>query len=497
MKKAWVFIPILLLLCGCPIIGYQVIAQQSEYQPPVPAVVVPTKGPAGAESGGIAEVPTPGPDPTVTWINPVGWYVSSPFGWRPGIRPGTWEWHGGADLAGPQFSLHKPVVSLQDATIFDIRYDVSRYRGGGLCVEIQNVESYEEVPTVFGYCHLAPYQVRGHVYDAETGKGLANAVVYLTYYAEDGSRGGVVGERECGICDDDNNGEMDYDFTVRDGQYAIVTDDSGAYCYDYSTPDGGHTAVVELPPSWENLTPTEVGFEIRVNEGVVGYDTEIDFYAWQPVEPTPTPTPTPYVTTGPGGAPAQPNAAPATTTPAPAAQPAGGIIAYDYGPRYVPGWGPPITFHTPVFQNLTKLGFIGTTGRETGPHLHLFISRIGYRMNVYGYKRPKYPDGSWVPKHLLIVTGNHLKGQVDPMQFLPLANDDFGLAYMDQPMSLPPPGHELAGEGEWWSPGDYWSYGGGGRLRGYDIWRWFDWIHGAGFCGICPCSYCPKCSKCR
>ena len=93
-------------------------------------------------------------------------------------------------------------MPLQDGTIFDIRYECDRYTCGGECVEVQNVESYEEAPDIIGYCHLHPYQIRGVVYDVTDPnhpKGLAGALVYITN--QDGSA--ICGPREIGACDEE------------------------------------------------------------------------------------------------------------------------------------------------------------------------------------------------------------------------------------------------------------------------------------------------------
>lgn len=481
--------------CGCVAVaflfllcGMIAVMQQSEFQPPVQQLAVAPTATLGAPGptpeGGSPAAPVAQVLPTVNWINSHGWRVSSPYGWRPSSRPGYWEWHGAVDLAGPQFAPRQPVVALLDGNIFDIRFMDTRYTGGGLCVEMVNDASFEEVPLLILNCHFWPYQIRGYVYDARTGRGVPDAKVWLMSH----DMSSYCGPHECGPCDEDRDGEPDFD-PANDG--GIYTDAQGFWCFDYSTPDGGHVIKMEKPNGdWRYITPNPptVPFEIRVDEGVTAYDVQINFYIEQPEpEPTATPTPTPSPPPGGGGQ--------AVGTPTPGPQPAGAVVEYNVGPVYVRGWGPPITLHTEIRQNKTVLGYIGWTGRMTGPHLHLEIKRThDFRINVYTYKRPRYPDGSLVPISFLYVYANPFKDQVDPLQYLPLANDEYGLAYMDQPIGLAPEGHPLAGEGLWWSPSDLYSDGGGGRLHGY-TWRWFDWGR-ALFCMICPCELCPKCSKC-
>ncbi len=491
--------------CGCAVAvlllfcGMAGILQQSEFQPAA-------QSSRGEEPGSQAKALQPGaaapvalaavPSPTAEWVNPNGWVVTSPFGWRIGTRGWPWyEWHGGVDLAGGPFVAGAPMYPLQDGLVFDIRFEGSRYTNGGLCIEIYNQNSFEEGRTMIGYCHFAPYQIRGQVIDADTGNGIEQAVVYIMTNPSDPHDKHIARASECGICDNDHDGQPDYSSQTRWGEDAVETGADGRYCYDYSTPDGGHTVVVEIPTGWELLTPDEVPFEIRVDEGVRSYDVEIDFYAHRPPEPTPTPTPLPTVPAVPGSL-AEPT-------------PRAGVQEYNYGPRYVVGHGPSITTHSEIKQGQTRMGELGYTGRMTGPHLHLTIEKQGMmsnaaRINKYLYDPPRcteeqqtlYPwacdaDG-YVRRRFLVVNEGigrpYMTGSVDPMQFLPLANNEFGLVYMDQPMSLPPPGYPAAGEGLWWSPGDLYSDRGGGRMRGYSIWRWFSWKYQA-FCTYCQC--CP------
>lgn len=487
--------------CGCLLLGIVccvailAVVQQSEFTPPTANYQYYETPGAGGNSqaaavafGATTLTPTP-----VPWVNSHGWRISSEYGWRTTARGWPWfEFHSGMDLAGPQFAIGNPVFPLQDGRIFDIRYMPDRYSGGGLCVEMLNYVSFEEGRTFFGYCHLAPYNIQGHVYDADTGKGIENAVVYILSYPQvPGEQPFVAGPSECGACDEDGDGRPDFEMTTRQGREVIVTDASGYYCYDYATPDGGHIAAVEYPAGWEPDSPTRVGFEIRV-DGTYGYDVGVDFYGRRPPEPTPTPTPPP-TTVGPGSAP-EPTAAPGNQ----------GVQAHDIGPRYTVGQGPPLLLGTDCYQGQTILGRIGRTGYETGPHLHLFVQREGIRgnflsrINKYLYDPPRcteeeeqlYPwacaDG-YVKRQFLAVGGSgYMTHNINPAEFLPLANAEFGVVYMDKPMYLPPPGNPEGGAGSWWSPGDLFSDGGGGRLRGFAAWRWFDWIKGA-FCGACAC----------
>jgi hypothetical protein len=169
----------------------------------------------------------------------------------------------------------------------------------------------------------------------------------------------------------------------------------------------------------------------------------------------------------------------------------------------IAGCGPPVRAGDPVYQLDSTLGFVGLSGRTTGPHLHL-------GMQVKSY------DGSWpfvdicAPEWLQgrapAADANCFTDMADPLAFLPRAPGNAGLPSGDAPAlksqlnqsrgstptpmlpegapyQLPPPGYPNAlvftpipnatPVGQYWSP-----YADGGRYGGGSVGTWFCSIWG-------------------
>lgn len=169
----------------------------------------------------------------------------------------------------------------------------------------------------------------------------------------------------------------------------------------------------------------------------------------------------------------------------------------------IAGCGPPVRAGDRVYQLDSTLGFVGLSGRTTGPHLHL-------GMHVRSY------DGSWpfvdicTPEWLqgrtLPIDANCFTDMADPLAFLPQAPGNAGLSGDDAPAlksqlnqsrggtptpiipegapyQLPPPGYPGAlvftpipnatPAGQYWSP-----YADGGQYGGGSVGAWFCSIWG-------------------
>lgn len=170
------------------------------------------------------------------------------------------------------------------------------------------------------------------------------------------------------------------------------------------------------------------------------------------------------------------------------------------------GCGPPLRAGDKVYQLDTLLGFVGLTGRTTGPHLHL-----GLKVKSYA--------GNW--SYINICTADWLEGRtpsadtgcytdmVDPLDFLPRASGNTIAAGSDPaqqssgvqsggatptpiipegaPYQLPPPNYpnslvftpvpDATPVGQYWSPyADGGRYGGGGVAEWFcSIWSGWSW----------------------
>lgn len=158
--------------------------------------------------------------------------------------------------------------------------------------------------------------------------------------------------------------------------------------------------------------------------------------------------------------------------------------------EYVQGCGPPIQAGERVYQLDSMLGFVGLTGRTTGPHLHL-----GLRVRSYNGSWPTVnicaPE--WLRGHTPPPDASCFTSMADPLAFLPRAPGSAALPAQPAapangatptaiipegaPYQLPPPGHPNAlvftpvpgatPAGQYWSP-----YADGGRYGGGDVSAW-------------------------
>ncbi len=173
------------------------------------------------------------------------------------------------------------------------------------------------------------------------------------------------------------------------------------------------------------------------------------------------------------------------------------------------GCGPPVTLGSPLRMLDQRVGFVGMTGRTTGPHLHLGLQVKTAAVSYGGYPLLDVCAAPWTPEHLRdlppddvhrVIWQEH--GQscwtdtVDPLDFLPRAHGTAPLPeataapLIDEPYQLPPPGttgallqpapseaglQEVGGE--YWSP-----YAAEGRFGGGGILAWFcDWLTWLGY----------------
>ena len=167
------------------------------------------------------------------------------------------------------------------------------------------------------------------------------------------------------------------------------------------------------------------------------------------------------------------------------------------------GCGPPVRAGDRVYQLDSTLGFIGLSGRTTGPHLHLGMQVKSYDGNwpFVDICTPEWLQGRAPPADASCLTD-----MADPLAFLPRAPGNAGLPDVaapavkspanqgrgsaatpiipeGAPYQLPPPGEPSAlvftpvpnatPAGQYWSP-----YADGGRYGGGSVTAWFCSIWG-------------------
>jgi murein DD-endopeptidase MepM/ murein hydrolase activator NlpD len=168
----------------------------------------------------------------------------------------------------------------------------------------------------------------------------------------------------------------------------------------------------------------------------------------------------------------------------------------------LPGCGPPVRAGDQVYQLDSILGFVGMTGRTTGPHLHLGLQVKSYD-GIYHQVdicTPDWLQGVLPPPDVYCWTE-----MADPLAFLPLAPpppdstekslvasaDATAVIPEGAPWQLPPPNYpgsllqepasDATPEGQYWSPyQDGGQYGGGGVLEWFqgttcNAWGGFPW----------------------
>jgi murein DD-endopeptidase MepM/ murein hydrolase activator NlpD len=178
-----------------------------------------------------------------------------------------------------------------------------------------------------------------------------------------------------------------------------------------------------------------------------------------------------------------------------------GAPTYRSATEVLDGCGPPVRAGDKVYQLDTTLGFVGLTGRTTGPHLHLGMQIKSYE-GMYPYVdicTPEWLDGRAAPEDADCFTE-----MADPLAFLPRAPGNTtvvegeparplaGVASRQSdggstptpiipegaPYQLPPPNYPNAlvftpvpaspPVGQYWSP-----YADGGKYGGGSVGEWF------------------------
>ena len=186
--------------------------------------------------------------------------------------------------------------------------------------------------------------------------------------------------------------------------------------------------------------------------------------------------------------------------------PAGGVqtgtVCMLESPRYastvetLAGCGPPVRAGDRVAQLDSVLGFVGRTGRTTGPHLHLGLKVRSYDGSwpIVDICAPEWLAGRAAPADASCFTN-----MVDPLAFLPRAPGSVadqgsapgptgGIIPEGAPYQLPPPNYpgslvftplpEATPVGQYWSPyPDGGRYGGGGVAEWLcsTVWSGFAW----------------------
>jgi hypothetical protein len=180
-----------------------------------------------------------------------------------------------------------------------------------------------------------------------------------------------------------------------------------------------------------------------------------------------------------------------------------GAPRYSSAVETITGCGPPVRAGDRVYQLDSTLGFVGLSGRTTGPHLHLGMQVKSYDGSwpIVDICTPEWLQGRAPP-----ADANCFTDMADPLAFLPRAPGNTGLRGGDAPAlklqlnqssgstptpiipegapyQLPPPGYPNAlvftpipnatPAGQYWSP-----YADGGRYGGGSVGAWFCSIWG-------------------
>ena len=197
-----------------------------------------------------------------------GWTVSSPFGWRPDVeRPGQWELHQGADLAGPRFGPGCAVPPLGDVAIARVGWDQEwggdpLHDGAGVVVDMQLQHAEEAGKVLVRYGHLHPYRVYVRT------RSCTQTVDCPTYHTD---------------------GQASVSVTCP-GRVIQTGGSRGQRAYVYATP-GRCTASVSWPSDNLPQSATIVTFDQRIVPGAASSDAAITFNAQLPPPPPPiTPT---------------------------------------------------------------------------------------------------------------------------------------------------------------------------------------------------------------
>lgn len=172
-----------------------------------------------------------------------------------------------------------------------------------------------------------------------------------------------------------------------------------------------------------------------------------------------------------------------------------GAPAYSSPVEELPGCGPPVRAGDTVHMLDSVLGFVGMTGRTTGPHLHLGLQVKSYdgMYHQTDICTPEWLQGQPVPQGGAADDAPTCWTEMaDPLAFLPLAPPPGDTSYAvttagttataiipeGAPFQLPPPNYpgsllaepapEATPVGQYWSP-----YQDGGRCGGGRVIEWF------------------------